>query len=183
MATKQNEFSKWLCYILRHDPDSIGLELDNYGWADTAELIKCAGAHGRSFTIDDLIKTVAEDEKGRYTLDADHTRIKCNYGHSIPVLIDDQPKEPPDQLYHGTSEQAIEGIATSGIQGRARQFVHLSEDEETAWKTGGRHGKPVLITIDTRQMHGDGHLFYKTASNVWLVGFVHQQYIREVRRK
>jgi len=32
--------SKYLSYILRHKPDSIGLKLDKHGWADIDELIK-----------------------------------------------------------------------------------------------------------------------------------------------
>jgi putative RNA 2'-phosphotransferase len=31
---KQKRISKFLSYVLRHHPESIGIELDEGGWAD-----------------------------------------------------------------------------------------------------------------------------------------------------
>ncbi|WP_258178941.1 RNA 2'-phosphotransferase [Burkholderia multivorans] len=45
---KLNEISRYLSYILRHKPESIGLQLDTEGWADIAALIACTGKHGHA---------------------------------------------------------------------------------------------------------------------------------------
>jgi RNA:NAD 2'-phosphotransferase (TPT1/KptA family) len=48
MNNKQfNEISKFLSYILRHEPHAIGLELDTEGWADINSLITGAAKEGR----------------------------------------------------------------------------------------------------------------------------------------
>ena len=42
MEKQHVKVSKFLSYVLRHKPDAIGLELDEGGWADVDELIRCA---------------------------------------------------------------------------------------------------------------------------------------------
>ena len=37
---KYVKLSRFLCFLLRHNPDAIGLELDVNGYVDTDELIK-----------------------------------------------------------------------------------------------------------------------------------------------
>ena len=39
MDKKVKELSKFLSLILRHKPETIGIELDEHGWADVGELI------------------------------------------------------------------------------------------------------------------------------------------------
>ncbi len=45
MKKAHNEVSKFLSYVLRHQPEAIGLELDSEGWANIDALI--AGAAGQ----------------------------------------------------------------------------------------------------------------------------------------
>ena len=40
MTSTTSRISKFLTFILRHKPDSIGLTLDTQGWADIDELIE-----------------------------------------------------------------------------------------------------------------------------------------------
>jgi hypothetical protein len=44
--TQLDEISKYLSYILRHEPHSIGLQLDTESWADIDSLIACASKPG-----------------------------------------------------------------------------------------------------------------------------------------
>jgi len=37
VSKQSTEISKFLSYILRHEPDSIGMVLDREGWADISE--------------------------------------------------------------------------------------------------------------------------------------------------
>ena len=45
-----DDTSKFLSYVLRHDPQAIGLSLDSEGWAGIAELIEAASRDGRSLS-------------------------------------------------------------------------------------------------------------------------------------
>ena len=64
-------FSKYLSFILRHQPQSIGLELDEQGWADVSELLAKAGTHGKAIDLDTLLRVVETNDKKRFTLSPD----------------------------------------------------------------------------------------------------------------
>ena len=49
-----------------------------------------------------------------------------------------------------------------------RLYVHLSKDIETAFKVGSRHGKAIVLVIDTKAMCEDGCKFYYSQNGVWL---------------
>jgi len=86
--------SKFISLVLRHKPETIGITLDEHGWADVSELI--AGV-SKSYSLDmeDLERIVAEDEKQRYSFNEDKTLIRANQGHSIPVDVELEQVEPP----------------------------------------------------------------------------------------
>jgi len=88
-------------------------------------------------------------------------------------------KQPPEFLYHGTAQSNIDSIFEKGIEKRNRQHVHLSQDIETATKVGMRHGKPIILTINTEKMFDDGIEFYLSENNVWLTDFVDIKYISQ----
>lgn len=49
--SKTTETSKFLSYVLRHEPQAIGLGLDAEGWADIAELIELANNQERKLIV------------------------------------------------------------------------------------------------------------------------------------
>jgi putative RNA 2'-phosphotransferase len=55
--------------------------------------------------------------------------------------------------------------------------VQLSEKIDTAMEVGRRHGKPVVLGVDTKTMCEDGIKFYLSNNNVWLTEFVDSKYI------
>ena len=87
---------------------------------------------------------------------------------------------PPDILYHGTAEKSVQSIFGQGLHAGSRHFVHLSADIETAIKVGSRHGKPVVLTIDTAAMLADGHQFYLADNGVWLTENVPAKFIAKL---
>jgi RNA 2'-phosphotransferase len=80
-------------------------------------------------------------------------------------------------LFHGTAEKSLSSIREQGLHGASRHYVHLSADEETAVKVGARHGKPVVLRIDTAAMTDADHKFYLADNGVWLTESVPPQYI------
>lgn len=165
--------------ILRHKPEVIGITLDEHGWANVDELI--AGiAKNNEFNMDILEEIVRSDEKQRYSFNDDKTLIRANQGHSIPVYVELEEKEPPDMLWHGTGEKYVASIDEQGLIPKSRLYVHLSKDEETAIKVGKRHGTPVLYHVLSKQMFEDGYKFYLSANGVWLTKEVPVKYLKKV---
>lgn len=170
------QLSKFLSYVLRHNPDSIGLTLDAQGWAAVEELMTCAQNDGKNFTIDQLHDVVETNNKQRFRFSSDRQRICANQGHSIQIDLGLEPIQPPEVLYHGTATRFLDSIQKEGLQPRNRHHVHLSQDVETATNVGNRHGKVVILKVASGQMHADGHQFFCSENGVWLTDHVHPDY-------
>ncbi len=78
--------------------------------------------------------------------------IYTNQGHSIPVDVELDEKQPPQYLYHGTADRFLDSIMLEGLKSMSRLYVHLSNDEETAVKVGKRHGSPVVLKVNARTL-------------------------------
>jgi len=170
MTKRHIEISKFLSYVLRHEPQVIGLALDREGWADIAALIAGAKKTGRELD-EALIRAIAESsDKKRFAISEDGLRIRAVQGHSTgSVAIAYVDRVPPEFLYHGTATHFLESILEEGLRPGERQYVHLSEDVETANAVGQRHGKPVVLKIETLRMHRQGFKFFQVENGVWLV--------------
>ncbi|MCR4715869.1 MAG: RNA 2'-phosphotransferase [Lachnospiraceae bacterium] len=177
-----NNISKFISLILRHKPETIGITLDEHGWADVTELIEGINKSKQSdvLTMEILERIVAEDEKQRYSFNEDKTLIRANQGHSIPVDVELQEKEPPEILYHGTGEKYVESIDKQGLLSKSRLYVHLSSDEDTAKKVGSRHGKPVIYIVKSGEMYRNNEKFYLSVNGVWLTKCVPVQYLSKI---
>lgn len=169
--------SKFLSWILRHQPEAIGLSLDPNGWADIRLLLEKAAQHQHPMDMDTLKHIVATNPKQRFSLDATQTRIRANQGHSISVDLALVPQQPPALLYHGTAISNAASIDGQGILKQQRQHVHLSSDIATATQVGSRHGKPYIFTVAAADMHRDGFVFYRSENGVWLTDSVPPQYL------
>lgn len=176
--------SKFISLILRHKPETIGISLDEHGWVDVQELIDGINASGSDHLDMDLLEEIVRtDEKQRYSFNEDHTLIRANQGHSIPVDVELEEKTPPALLYHGTGEKYVSSIDKQGLIPKSRLYVHLSADIPTARKVGSRHGKPVIYTVDCAKMAADGIKFYLSANNVWLTKEVPARYLTKLSEK
>jgi putative RNA 2'-phosphotransferase len=167
-----SELSKFLSYVLRHAPDSIGLAVDSGGWCEVSELIAKSAAAGRTFDEAQLLSLVAASDKQRFTLSEDGRRIRAAQGHSIAVDLGLIPVEPPHLLFHGTATRFLDAIRDEGLLPGSRQKVHLSGDEATAVAVGRRHGKPVVLHVRAGEMWVAGHAFWRADNGVWLVDAV-----------
>ena len=172
------ETSKYMSLILRHKPETIGITLDEHGWANVNELIEGI-SRTHEMNMDILEEIVSTDEKQRYSFNDDKTKIRANQGHSIQVDVELEEKEPPMILWHGTGEKFVASIDEQGLIPKSRLYVHLSKDEETAVKVGTRHGKPVLYIVKAADMFKDGYKFYLSKNGVWLTKEVPVRYLEK----
>ena len=179
-----NHTSKFISLILRHKPETIGIFLDEHGWADVQEMIDGINASGSDHLDMEMLEEIVQtDEKQRYSFNEDHTLIRANQGHSIPVDVELEEKNPPALLYHGTGEKYVSAIDEQGLIPKSRLYVHLSADVTTAKKVGSRHGKPVIYTIDCAKMTAEGYKFYLSANKVWLTKTVPAKYLSKLSEK
>ena len=170
--------SKYMSLILRHKPEVIGISLDEHGWANVDELITGI-AKTNDFNMDILEEIVRTDEKQRYSFNEDKTLIRANQGHSILVDVELDEVEPPEALWHGTSEKYVASIDVQGLIPKSRLYVHLSKDSDTAAKVGSRHGNPVLYTVKAGEMYKDGYKFFLSKNGVWLTKEVPVKYLEK----
>ncbi len=56
-------------------------------------------------------------------------------------------------------------------------------DYETTVKVGSRHGKPVILKVNTRAMVQAGYKFYLSENNVWLTNKIEPEYIEVTEGK
>jgi putative RNA 2'-phosphotransferase len=176
-----NEISKFIALILRHKPESIGISLDEHGWANVDELI--AGINKTTpFDMETLEEIVRTDNKQRYSFNEDKTLIRANQGHSIPVDVELEERIPPEILFHGTGEKYVQSIDKEGLIPKSRLYVHLSVDIDTATKVGQRHGKPVIYKVNALKMHEEGFKFYISKNGVWLIKSVPIQYLEHINK-
>jgi putative RNA 2'-phosphotransferase len=177
MSRKLVRSSRFLSYVLRHDPGSLGLEMLRGGWVRVEELLEAARHEGRDLDRERLEEVVRRDPKGRFTITDEGSLIRANYGHSIECELGLEPVEPPERLYHGTAERFVKQIREQGLRSRGRQFVHLSPDRQTAVSVGQRHGRPVVLIVEAKRMHADGREFYHPCAGTWLTEEVLAGYI------
>ena len=126
------EISKFLSFVLRHNPQSIGITLDAEGWMPVDELLAAAARHGQKFSREQMEEVVATNDKKRVRL---LSRWPAHPGEPGPqcrgrFALD--PVEPPDVLYHGTVDRFLDSIRAKGLIRGKRHHVHLSADRETA---------------------------------------------------
>jgi putative RNA 2'-phosphotransferase len=78
MNKRLTRISKYLSFILKHNPESIGMQLDPEGWLNVDQLITNANANGKSITLEQLREVVASNDQQRFALSDDGLRIRAS---------------------------------------------------------------------------------------------------------
>jgi putative RNA 2'-phosphotransferase len=170
--------SKWLSKHLRHQPERIGLTLEEGGWVEVEKLLAAARKYHMAMSRQQLDEVVAQNNKQRFSFDPTGMKIRANQGHSVEVDLGLEPQTPPPILFHGTGAQNRELLLREGLKKMRRHHVHLSTDVETALNVGARHGKPIVLEVDTARMSAGEHLFYVSDNGVWLSDEVPPEFLK-----
>ena len=171
------QVSKFLSLVLRHQPEKIGIDLNEAGWTSVDELLEAMRLNGRKINRETLDHVVASNDKQRFEFGEDGAMIRATQGHSVAVQLGYQAANPPEFLLHGTPATAVEEIRRNGLNKMKRHHVHLHAEEVTANAVGARRGVPVLLRIQSQQMANEGYLFFVTPNNVWLTDHVPARFI------
>src|SRR3954470_1682346 len=96
------KISKYLSKHLRHQPERLGLQLEEGGWVSVDALLAACARHHFPISRAQLDEVVATNDKQRFAFDDTGTRLRANQGHSVDVDLQLEPLAPPALLYHGT---------------------------------------------------------------------------------
>ena len=173
---EKTKASKFLSLLLRHKPEVGNLILDANGWALTKDVLVALKIKHPTMNLTRLYEIVLEDEKQRYSFSNQFLqKIRANQGHSIDIDLNLKPIIPPDILYHGTAKKTEWLIRRDGLLPMGRQYVHLSDNYDTAIAVGKRHGDPLVILVKSGLM--TNFAFYKSENGVWLTDKVPVEYL------
>ena len=180
MSINLTETSNYMALLLRHQPEKGNIIIDTQGYTDVNSLLKALNID--KLTLDKIIR---EDKKQRYSYNSNSTKIRANQGHSLDyVKIDFKEYIPNGPIYHGTAKKFLDSILKTGLISQSRNYVHLSQDLNTAENVGIRHAKSrvnlVIFEIDYQKMIKDGYKFYISDNNVVLTEKVPKQYLKRV---
>lgn len=159
--------SKQLSWLLRHGASEVGLAMDPAGWADVADVLVQT-----RLTRAQLETIVRTNDKGRLQLDGD--RVRACQGHSTANLAIDRDAleaswrvhDGDAWLWHGTSHEALEGIAREGLLPVARTHVHLADDPKA--KVGKRAAVAWLLAVDPVRLRAAGATVFVAPNGVLL---------------
>jgi len=172
------KLSKEVSYMLRHAPQEYGLEMDEEGWVSIEKLLKSLRTYNKWNVINkiDLEEMIELSDKKRHEISKD--KIRAYYGHSTPMKIEKKATNPPKKLYHGTSRSLADIILREGLKPQQRQYVHLSEDIDTAVTVGKRRdNNPIILVIDAEEASKNGIKFYVEVGEIWLSDHIPGKYI------
>ena len=94
MEKKLKHISKLMSLVLRHQPEAIGIQLDEKGWANVQELIQKMNTNGTAVSMATMIMAVETNDKKRFSFNDDNTLLRANQGHSVEVELN------LNQLFH-----------------------------------------------------------------------------------
>lgn len=154
--------------------------MDEEGWVPIGQLLAALHRKEKWKNIGevDLRNLIEKSEKKRHEIK--NGKIRCLYGHAISMKILKEEKVPPDILYHGTARRFLVSIKENGLLPQSRQYVHLSQDIETAISVGKcRDDKPCILIINAKEAWNEGVKFYLGNEKVWLADTIPSRYIKE----
>lgn len=168
MDTEQvRKKSKKLSWLLRHGASEIGLDMDEAGWVDVDSVLRILNMQLR-----DLETVVRENDKRRLELEGG--RVRACQGHSIDnIAVTREGLErswtvitSDASVWHGTSVDAVRGIAREGILAVGRTHVHLAPAMSS--KVGKRASVHVMLEISPARVRAAGLNLYAASNGVVL---------------
>jgi len=165
------EKSKTLSWLLRHGAREAGVTMDAAGWVSVAEVLRYL-----RMRREDLEEIVATNTKSRLTIRGE--RVRACQGHStenMPVTCEALEASwdlfaGDGSLWHGTTVDATESIARSGLVPQRRTHVHLAPSLES--KVGKRSATPVVLEVSVARLREAGQGIFEAENGVVLVRHV-----------
>ena len=168
-------FSRWMSYVLRHNPERYGLQPDRHGYVNLEEFLQIASRRYPDLAPDRLKALIEAGGASRFEIAGD--RVRARYGHSIPVEPVGPPVEPPASLYYGTDGSAADAILAEGLKPADRRSLHLSATLEEALTIAQRKSAhPAVFRVLAQEAHRAGVAFFRESA-LYLAAHVPAQFL------
>ena len=168
-------FSRWMAYVLRHNPERYGLQADRHGYVDFEEFLRVAARRYPALAADRLRELICSAGPARF--DVGDGRIRARYGHTFAAAPIGSPVEPPEQLYHGAEEGLAPRLLADGLTPVDRTMLHLSDTVDDAVAVASkRGGRVAVIRIQAREAQAAGVAFYRE-SKVYLAAQIPARFL------
>ncbi|HTN86723.1 MAG TPA: RNA 2'-phosphotransferase [Sorangium sp.] len=164
---RMTDTSKKLSWLLRHGAPSLGIAMDDAGWVAVDDVLRALGLPRSR-----LDEVVENNNKNRLELRGD--RVRASQGHSregMPVTLagleaswEEVHGDAP--IWHGTSVDAVRGIAREGIRPAARTHVHCTDALDSA--VGKRANVDVMLEISPARLRARGIGVFRSQNGVIL---------------
>ena len=153
-------FSRWMSYVLRHNPERYGLQPDRHGYVNLEEFLRVAARRYPGLEPDRLLALVEASGESRFEIVGG--QVRARYGHSISVEPVGPPVEPPTFLYYGVDAASADTILTDGLKPADRRSLHLSTTREEAWAIAHRKTvTPAVFRILAQEAFRQGVAFFR----------------------
>lgn len=153
--------SRFLSYLLRHQPNEYPVAFDRQGFAAWDDVIDMARERFADVTEAEVRQVVDGADKQRFELR--DGKVRATYGHSFRVDFGSEAVEPPTELYLGVARDLAQSMLQSGLKPRDRRYVHLSASMEEARAVGQRRDPdPAIIVVDALTAYAEGVRFYRS---------------------
>jgi putative RNA 2'-phosphotransferase len=159
MSIPPERISRFLTYLLRHQPKEYPVSFDADGFVSWQEVVETVQSRFAEVTEADVRSVVTDSDKKRFEVKED--KVRATYGHSFPVNLGGEVAEPPAELYLGTARDLARSILRDGLKPRDRRYVHLSSSLEDALAVGKRRDpSPAVIVVNAKAAHAEGIRFF-----------------------
>ena len=168
-------FSRWMSYVLRHNPARYGLQPDRHGYVDLETFFSIAKRRYPTVDEHQLRNLIETSGSGRFEVAGN--RLRARYGHSISVEPAGPPVDPPRRLYHVAEVVHTQAILAQGLVPMDRRMVHLSETIEDALAIARRKtDQPVMFSVLAQEAAAAGIAFYREG-RVYLAAHIPAQFL------
>ena len=169
-------FSRWMAYVLRHNPERYGLQPDRHGFVDYDAFLQIAARRYPGLNAERLRELIESGGTARFEVAGG--QLRARYGHSIPAEPVGPPVEPPTRLYHGADADRAEALLRDGLAPEDRRMLHLSQTADEALAIARRKTeRPAVLHVDAEAAHRSGVAFYREGA-VYLADRIPATFLR-----
>ena len=174
----RRRISKLLSLILRHRPEEVGLNMDEYGYIPLDEVTEAVQQRYSEGGEEDIRRLVDDSNPKRFEIVDDY--IRALYGHSFYLEIDDDPIDPPEKLFMGTTANAGRRVPEEGLRPIDRSYLHLSMTREIAESRSHEAGEPCVVEIEAKRAFEEGGIEFYARGEVVLSREIPAEFVGEV---
>lgn len=174
----RRRISKLLSLILRHRPDEFGLNMDEYGYIPIEEVTEAVQQRYAEVGEEDIRRLVDDSSPKRFEIVDEY--IRALYGHSFYLEIDDDPIDPPEKLFMGTTVKAGRKVPEEGLRPVDRSYLHLSMTREIAEARSHEPGEPCVVEIEAKRAFEEGGIEFYARGEVILSREIPAEFVGEV---